>query len=535
MGAIMPDYQRIAFASTLTVMILSFALGSCTAESPSGSAADRKALVDYLIDKTMEREAFSPIKNERLNLDVEAAMRAYEDEVVGAKTEQEMFYALAKLSNARHDRHLSVRGIEGGLTEPELYPGDDVVPPTAPIRTEIDYSDEDTVSFFIMDLPTGEEFDAGAELGDKIVAVNGVDIATRFEQSRPYFRYSTELGYRKKFAQAFPSRTGMLPPEFYSDTLQLTLEKVGGETIDISLPYVDAEMVEWASELVDEYPGFELVADRGAFDLYLNTDDKPVMVIDWHRFNEYLVEDIDWLTAYAAENDLLDHDIIWDGTKSGGGSRGAYAIQRLSPKPFKTTFGNLRISDVIPAFIAEKVKAYEERQLLDGGVPETIDDGTWLIDWLTDDVQKAYEAGQEYSNNVPFKLAHAPKHSDGILQPADVHFRGNMVCLLGPNGGSHLDQFVTIVIDNELCRTIGMQTGGYSNTWEWDEDVTYPGSGRPVIGFMWNIGHTIGPRGQILEGNPSEIDEYIPLTRQNFSNYKAILLGLALEHLADGQ
>ena len=111
-------------------MVLGLSIGGCSAESPLGSAEDRKALVDYLIGKTMEREAFSPIKNKRLDLDVEAAMRACEDEVVGAETEQEMFYALAKLSNARRDQHLSVWGIEGGLEEPEFYPGDDVVPLT---------------------------------------------------------------------------------------------------------------------------------------------------------------------------------------------------------------------------------------------------------------------------------------------------------------------------------------------------------------------------------------------------------------------
>ena len=56
-----------------------------------------------------------------------------------------------------------------------------------------------------MDMATNKEFVVGARLGDKIVAVNGVDATTRFELSRSYFRYSTELGYRKKFAQALPS------------------------------------------------------------------------------------------------------------------------------------------------------------------------------------------------------------------------------------------------------------------------------------------------------------------------------------------
>lgn len=505
---------------------------SCSAEVPADVAADRRALVDYLIEKTMEREAFSPAKNEALGLDVESAMRAYEEEVVNAKGDQELFYAIEKLSNARRDRHLSVWPIEGGIAAPAYYPGTGMEPPVAPIRVDIDYSNVDNLTVFVSDIAAGIDDLDGIHPGDRILAVNGASIDDRFEQTRPYVRYSTEHGYRKKFSQGFNSRTGTLPPNMYRDTLDLRLERQNGEVYEASLPYVDPDSIEWASASADRYPEFELIADRGAFDLYLSTSGRDVLVLDWHGFNEFLIEDIDWLMAYASENGLLDHDIIFDGTRSGGGSLGAYALQRLSPKPFKTTFGNLRISDVIPQFIAERVETFEAKgQMLDSGTPETIDDGTWLIEWLTDDVQKAYDANQEYTNNVPFKLAHAPKHSDGILYPADVHFRGKMVCLMGPNGGSHLDQFYAIVTDNGLCETIGMQTGGYSNTWEWEEEVVYPISGKPAIGFMWNIGHTISPGGKIVEGDPAEIGEFIPLTRENFANYDALLIERALEIL----
>jgi len=71
-------------------------------------------------------------------------------------------------------------------------------------------------------------------------------------------------------------------------------------------------------------------------------------------------------------------------------------------------------------------------------------------------------------------------NSDGILQPADVHFRAKVVSLLGPHGGSHLDQFASIVIDNGSAHTIGMSTGGYSNTWEWEEIVNMPGTEHPL-------------------------------------------------------
>jgi len=526
--------KQFSTAVILAFLLIAALIVSCSPEVSGSSEEDRRALVDYLIEKTMEREAFSPVKNERLNLDVESAMRAYEDEVVAAKSDEELFYALARLSNARHDRHLSVWPIDGGIAAPEDYPNDGPDAPVAPIRVDVDYSNSDELILFVSDVAAGESDPGGVQTGDKILAVNGVSVKERFEQTRPYYRYSTEHGYRKKFSQGFNSRTGLLPPRMYGDGLELRLERDDGEIFEASLPYVDEESIEWAGDSADRYPGFELLADRGAFDVYLSTEGKQVLALDWHRFNEFLVEDINWLLDYASENGLLDHDIVWDGTRSGGGSLGAYAIQRLSPKPFKTTFGNLRISDVIPAFIAERVERFEAKEAqLDSGTPETVDDGSWLIEWLTDDVQKAYDAGQEYTNNVPFKLAHAPKHSDGIIQPAETHFRGNMVCLMGPNGGSHLDQFYAIVTDNGLCETIGMNSGGYSNTWEWEEEVVYPTTGEPAIGFMWNIGHTISPAGKIVEGDPSEIGELIPLTRDNFAEYDNILLERALTVLGE--
>ena len=66
-----------------------------------------------------------------------------------------------------------------------------------------------------------------------------------------------------------------------------------------------------------------------------------------------------------------------------------------------------------------------------------MDDGTWLLDWLDNEVTDSVISGATYSNSVPFKLAHAPKDSDGILQPAIPHFRGRMIAFFVPRRGSH--------------------------------------------------------------------------------------------------
>lgn len=536
----MPAVKSIRIGVLVSLTIVSAGVvQSCggVSDSPTpdpaiGSAEDRRILFEYLVERTMDREAFSPEKNRRLNLDVEAAMRSLEDDIVGAASQEELFYALLRLSNARRDRHLSVSAVDGGLTPPAYYPGGEMDAPIVGIRTEVDYSVADDVVLFVTDVATDARLNGGLQPGDLVTSINGVTPAERLEQWRPYMRYSTELGFRRKFTEAVTTRTGLLPPQYYDSSLELEVTTANGESRSVSLPYVAEETVSWQSEGRQRYPGFEQVADRATFDLYLPSDDSRVLVLDWHRFHRDLVEDMDWLMDYAEANDLLSYDIVFDATRSGGGSLGAYAIQRLSPMPFKTTFGNLKISDVIPMFIAERVAAFEARQdPLDSGGKETIDDGRWLVDWLTTDVQAAYDNGDEYSNNVPFKLAHAPRDSDGIIQPADVHFRGRMICLMGPNGGSHLDQFFAIVTENDLCPTIGMQTGGYSNTWEWHEDVVFESSGRPVVEFMWNIGHTISPDGRIVEGDPPPVDESIPLTHDNFQQYDAILLRRALEIL----
>ena len=274
--------------------------------------------------------------------------------------------------------------------------------------------------------------------------------------------------------------------------------------------------------------------DFDTLDLHRPDDaGKKVLIVNWYGFRSDIVEASDALVEYAAREGLLDHDIIWDGLRSRGGGRGAYAIQRLQGRPFRTTFGNLRISDITGEFIKRRHESFLKNQAASDGTRETVGGDDWQIEWLLDDVTKAIEAGQAYSNNVPFKLAHAPKWSDGIIYPAQQHFKGKMICWMSPYGGSHYDQFASIVSDNNLCHTIGMPSGGYSNTWEWRETITWPGTDEPVVSFMWSIGHTVRPNGQVLEGNPPQVDEVFALTAQNYSTYRHKLLERSLQLLED--
>ncbi len=512
-----------------------------TAQEPASAAGTpelRAALFDSVLAWTADRAAFSPPKNAALGFDPLEAMATIRESVIEADSEEALFYALLRLSNARRDRHLSVALVPGGLSLrdeaglPAWDREDTPDPDTAPIRVLPGYG-QGQPTYFIADVAQGTDFSGEAPTpGDRILSVNGMSIAAFEGAAMPYIRHSSLVGFRWKLAEAMPLNAALFPPEFRGEFLALELERADGSVFSSILPYVAGEGLVWTGWAEPAYPGFTLQWSTPTYDLYLPDDEREVILLQWHRFNATLIEDVDRLMDFGEAEGLLDRAVIFDATRSGGGSLGSYAVQRIQPRPFKTTFGTLQISDVIEPFIRERQEAFQRHRLYDGDGPETVDDGTWLMDWLENDVLEALARGDEVTAPVPFKLAHAPKDSDGILQPAPVHFRGPLVVFSGPDGGSHLDQFVSIVGDNGLGPILGMPPGGYSNTWEWEQILTYPGTERPVVGFMWNIGHTIRPNGEILEGNPAAVTHPIPLTAENAGEYYDLLLGEAFSYLA---
>ena len=80
--------------------------------------------------------------------------------------------------------------------------------------------------------------------------------------------------------------------------------------------------------------------------------------------------------------------------------------------------------------------------------------------------------------------------------------------------------------------TFGVTEVSYGFSEEAEEVITFPGSDQPVVNFMWNVGHTLRPNGEILEGNAVQPEVYVPLTRENFRTYHRDLLAAALRRLA---
>ena len=477
-------------------------------------------LFDYIIRKTEEREAFSEVKEKNIGFSTLEDMNSLRSEFVTAETDEELYYALLKLNNARRDRHLRVWPVEGGIRVPNRRICD-----SAPIHVLPDYTDFRDPTFFVAEVD--EEFRSPRK-GDLIVGVNGRSMDEYIEAFTPWIRHSTIHGLYWHMAYELPKKVTTAHPNLYSEELNLTLERTSGQRYEVSLPYYSG-CKRFAPEI--PYPGFRVVKKLENFNIFVNRS-REIVLLQWLDFEDSLIPEITILVDWADDEDVLDYDLIIDVTDSSGGSRGAYAIQRLVDRPFRTTFGNVRLSDLgkdLIEYFASQTPDTDERSIV--GLNES---GSWLIDWAKTDAMDAIRRGDEYTPPVPFKLAHLPKDSDGILQPAPNHFSGKVVIINGNvRGGSHLDQFVAMFVDNDLAYFIGMPTGGYSNTWEWGERlyIYEEGSWRRLVYFDWTIGHTIRPNGEVLEGNPAQPHEYVPLTRESYEEYHQILLDSAIAAL----
>ena len=481
------------------------------------STGQLESLFDDIISKTERREAFSEVKESNIGYSAIEDMKKLRSEFVASRTETDLYYALWKLSNARRDRHLVIVPVDGGL----LAPDRECV--SAPIHVLPDLSDIHDPTFFVARLTQGR---TSPKVGDVIVGVNGRSMAEYMDEFTPWIRHSTLHGLYLRMADRMPKQIPTTPPRLYSSRLDLTLEDSSGQQYDVSLPYNYG-----CYSLLSRHStaGFVEVMQRENFNVWLDRS-RQVVLLQWLDFEYSLIQDIVDLMKYAEREQILDYDMIIDVTWSSGGSRGAYAMQRLVDEPFRVTFGNVRLSDLGK----ERVEREANRQP-DTSAPSIFGlnlSRSWLIDWARTDAMEAIRRGDEYTPPVPFKLAHLPKDSDGILQPVPVHFSGEVAIINArTSGGSHLDQFMAMYVDNDLATFIGMPTGGYSNTWEGTETLRLPETGRPLAQFMWSIGHTIRPNGEVLEGNPAQPDHYIPRTRDNFQGYHQMLFDTALAAL----
>jgi len=544
-----------------------------------GTREDRAALFDYILKATMERTAFSPFKPRDIGTGIDVteaefvrrAMLAHRDEFLAADTDAKLYYALIKLTCARWDGHLNrLRLIPDGIQPftPEMQGG------AAPIEFKPDYSDRKRMFLFVSDFAKDIARIAGPknartpQLGDKLIAVNGQAADVYLERLGQFVGKSSHRAHWWDLAYRVSRRTRHMDQSLF-DGNRVTFELETRQKVryTIALPYIGEDSIDWAgyddhytsgelSDLIREdsqfiykthqvtlslsrYRGFQHVFSRPAFDLYVSASQK-VFLLQGHSFApRTMVADLDHLMTYARTNGRLDYAVIYDLTRGGGGDFEEYTLQRLQSRPFKAMFGNLRISDITAALaqrLREEAVTAVARDTLkkDPLLARDIllpNSGRYLIDWLDRDVAAAIRAEQAYTNNVQFKSQFLPATSDGYLYPAKEHFTGPMVLLTAPSSCSGADQFAAMFIDNDLGLSVGMPQGGCSNTWEWEETLTFPISKKPVAMFRWSVGHSIRPNGEVLEGNSAQPRVSVPLTRDNYATYYEILMGHSLRYI----
>jgi hypothetical protein len=560
------------------------ALACCTgAGADPGTREDRAALFDYILKATLERTAFEPEKPQDIGAAwgagetvtmaefVRREMLLFRDEMIAADTDEKLYYALTKISNTRWDSHIRGVGlVPGGLAPPSVERGRKTGERHAPIRLRPDYTDREAMFLFVSDF--AKDFSRysprAPQVGDKVAAVNGRPVGEYVDQLRRYIGRSSHRALWWTVAASLPQKDPRhVSPSLYQDRLTLELETRSGERYRAVMPYLKNEAIDWAGHddvvggaterrekiqadplymatslqgrvSLARYEGFERLFSRPAFDVYVSKE-RGVFVLQGHGFHPgTIVADLDALLAHARAEGALDYSVIYDLTRGGGGDFEEYTLQRLQSQPFKVMFGNLRISDITPALAGQlRKEALEEisaRPRSSAVLAQDIaapDNGTYLLDWLDNHLARAIREKQAYSSNVQFKNQFLPVSSDGFLYPAKEHFTGPMVLLTSPQSCSGADQFAAMVIENNLGLSVGMPEGGCSNTWEWEEVLKLPSSGKPVVRFAWTAGHSIGPAGRVTEGGSAQPRVLVPLTRDNHLEYYGILMGHALKYI----
>lgn len=509
------------------------------AEDLIGTPADRAAVFDHLLAATLRRQAISSAKARLYDINPVRDMGRFRNHLTGARTPAEVWYALALLSNTRHDRHLKVEPVEGGLPVPADVTARSVrnyadaaacTAPRAPVRLATDFSG-DTPLLFLADWGHGLKPAQGIAEGSVLTSVNGMSFDDYVQRIEPFHCHSTPAFFWYHLPSHIVRRGGELPDAMHEDRLSLGFATEQGE-VSWTLDFTDPDTLTLPGHDL-RYEGWPVALERPSFRL-LRHPGRSILALDWHRFGITLVPDTVALMQFCAACDLLDHALIFDATRSRGGDYGGYLLQRLASRPFRINFGDLRLSDAIPGVIVD-VLAEDEAALKAGDrTPAQIAAMGWRRDWLLGGVTRALSDGLETTVPVPFKCAHQPAMGDGILHPAALHFRGPIVCLTMPFAGSHIDQVVAQLRDNKLCYQIGMPLGGYSKTWVGTEVIRLP-NGRPLARFGWSCGNTLRPNGEVLESNPAIPHVSLPPSRANHRNHHSLLVRAALDAVGRAQ
>ena len=480
----------------------------------SQTSTDRELLLDDIIAKTVAREALSQVKVDFWNIDFPTQAEALRQEYIDADTDLKLYRALLKTIALNKDSHLSLSTVSGGISYSDNKREIPII--FAPDFTTTPHQ------FFIFDKTDGFDFNtitngSMIEKGDVLIAVNGMDFQTFYNDFQDYFTHSTLRNMDWEIAESLGRHFSFYPENLYPDNAQveMSFRKPDNNEYTVTLSWAD----NYSFTDVDEYSipsRYRIVlntsvtgTNSGNFELYRNGN---TLLLNWLDLEDGLTADLAAIHQYMVTNNLLDANIIFFAPFSSGGSGSQEILSILTPYPYKTTFGNVKHSDISDNLARQRSSRVED----------------WIL--------RTFDTGAEFTTNEPFKLQYGDEFTDGVFHTItneSQRFSGNVVAIFSSMGGSNLDQMSAMMIQNGVAYSIGNPTGGYSNTWEWDETLRYESNNQSVIEYIWNIGHTLRPDGQVLEGNPVDVDEMISMSSTNFNNYFDDLITRAENHLAN--
>lgn len=467
-------------------------------------------LFDTLYERIQKREAFSPIKDQRWGetFDDRINRLNLRQRFRDASTKEELYAAVNMLSAARCDAHLRIGDMNLNVSEGSYKTPIRFLPDLQKFRQD---KMLEGVRYFVSQKGNDSSVST-VVVGDELLEVNGYPLAEYLNLMLPNYQMSTLAGgligqLAGGLSRYYSTRDQLLYPNGKQASYRLRRPDGSMYLVTPEYTYSSFSKVTWEGEnplYTREYPGFRQAISTIDYDLYVPTNTaRKTLLIRWKDY-EQVKDTLSQLDEYITKNNMWNYNVVIDAAVSSGGSGSPLLIKRLAKQPFKTTFGNVRCSDITDKF--SRAQNFSRRK--------------WIEDYCTQ--------GFEYTSSEPFKLRYFSEGSNGIMQPAEKHFTGNVAAIFGPYGGSNHDQMASMFIDNNIGVSFGLPTGGYSNTWEWVEEVA-------GFKFMYSIGHTLRPNGEILEGNPAEPLLRHPLQKNNFTSYFDELVKMAVYEVENRQ